>query len=342
MGAMSDETINVLFTLSFPPEMIERLQGISPRLAIQVQPAKALEEIPQEVWAEVEILYTVKLLPPPELAPRLRWIQMHYAGVDHVIDHPLLESEVIVTTLSGASAPQVAEFALLGMLAMGRRLHNLQVDTPETQWAKDRYTRYRPQDLRGSTVGIIGYGSIGREIGRLCHAMGMEVLASKQNLMKLEDEGFQFEGLGDPGADYPHRLYPPQAMGSMAGLCDFLVVTVPLSDDTRGIVNASVLGAMRPTAYLIDISRGGVVKEADLLEALRNKQLAGAWLDVFEQEPLAEDHPFWEMDNVILSPHIAGASSHYVERATELMATNLQRYLAEQPLINRFDRKRGY
>jgi phosphoglycerate dehydrogenase-like enzyme len=170
----------------------------------------------------------------------------------------------------------------------------------------------------------------------------MEVLASKLNLMKLEDEGFQFEGLGDPGANYPHRLYPPQAIGSMAGLCDFLVVTLPLSDETQGIVNAAVLGKMRPTAYLIDISRGGVVKEADLLEALRNKQLAGAWLDVFEQEPLAEDHPFWEMDNVILSPHIAGASRHYVERATEVMATNLQRYLAEQPLINRFDRKRGY
>jgi phosphoglycerate dehydrogenase-like enzyme len=342
MGAMSDEMINVLFTLSFPQEMIERLKGISPRLAIRVQPAKALEDIPEEMWAEVEILYTVTVLPPPEAAPQLRWVQMHYAGIDHVLDHPLLESDVTVTTMSGASAPQMAEFALLGMLAMGRRLHTLLADTPATQWAKDRYTRYQPLDLRGSTVGIVGYGSIGREIGRLCHALGMEVLASKLDLMKLEDEGYQIEGLGDPGADYPHRLYPPQAMGSMAGLCDFLVITLPLSDDTRGIINAAVFEAMRPTAYLVDISRGGVVNGADLLEALRNKQLAGAWLDVFEEEPLAVDHPFWEMDNVILTPHIAGASSLYLERATDVMATNLQRYLAEQPLINRFDRRRGY
>jgi phosphoglycerate dehydrogenase-like enzyme len=128
----------------------------------------------------------------------------------------------------------------------------------------------------------------------------------------------------------------------MAGLCDFLVVTVPLTEETRGMIGAAVLEAMKPTAYLIDVSRGGVVSEQALLAALREKQLAGAYLDVFEEEPLAEEHPFWQMDNVVITPHIAGASSHYYERATDLVAANLQRYLAEQPLINRFNLKRGY
>lgn len=342
MGAMPEDTVHVLFTQPFPQAMIERLQGISPRLAIQVQPANAVEEIPDEVWGEVEVLYTIGVLPPPELAPALKWIQLHYAGGDHVLGHPLLETDVTITTMSGASVPQMAEFALLGLLAMGRKMYSVLADPPEIQWQSDRYERYQPFDLRGSTVGIVGYGSIGREIGRLCHALGMEVLASKQNLMKLEDEGYQIEGLGDPGADFPTRLYPPQAIRSMAELCDFIVVAVPLTDETRGLVDAAVLEAMRPTAYLIDISRGGVVDQEALLAALTAKQLAGAWLDVFEEEPLPDDHPFWELDNVIVTPHIAGASSRYIERATELMAANLQRYLAEQPLINRFDSKRGY
>jgi phosphoglycerate dehydrogenase-like enzyme len=342
MGTMPEDTVHVLFAFPFPQEMIERLQGISPRLAIQVLPVKTVEEIPEETWAEVEVLYTIGVLPPPETAPKLKWVQLHYAGADHVLGHPLLDSEVTFTTMSGASVPQMAEFALLGLLAMGRKLYSVLADNPEVRWSGDRYTRFQPQDLRGSTVGIIGYGSIGREVGRLCYALGMEVLASKQDLMKLEDEGYQIEGLGDPGADIPNRLYPPQAVRSMAELCDFVVVTVPLTDDTRGLVNAAVLEAMRPSAYLIDVSRGGVVDQEALLAALNTKQLAGAWLDVFEEEPLPDDHPFWGMDNVIVTPHIAGASSRYLERATDLMAANLQRYLAEQPLINRLDHKRGY
>jgi phosphoglycerate dehydrogenase-like enzyme len=322
--------------------MIERLGGISPRLDIQVQPTQSAEEIPDEVWEQVEVLYTSAVLPEPEQAPSLRWVQFHYAGIDHVLGHPLLDTDVFVTTMSGASMPQMAEYVLLAMLTMGRKLYQVLQDPPEVQWDKDRYNRYRPLDLRGSTVGIVGYGSVGRELGRLCHALGMEVLASKQNLMKLQDEGYQIEGLGDPGADFPHRIYPSQAVRSMAGLCDFLVVTVPLTDETRGLVDAAVLEALKPTAYLVDVSRGGVVREEALLAALRERQLAGAYLDVFEEEPLAEDHPFWQMDNVIVTPHIAGASSRYYERATELMAVNLQRYLAEQPLINRFNLKLGY
>jgi phosphoglycerate dehydrogenase-like enzyme len=339
---MPDESIRVLFAHPFPQTMIDRLRGISPRLDIQVQPAQSGEEIPEQVWEEVEVLYTINVLPDPELAPSLRWVQFHYAGVDHIIDHPLLETDVIVTTMSGASVPQMAEFALLGMLFMGRKLYQVLDAPPEVRWDSDRYTRYKPLDLRGSTVGIVGYGSIGRELGRLSHALGMEILASKQDLMKLQDEGYQMEGLGDPSADYPHRIYPSQAVQSMAGLCDFLIVTVPLTEETRGMIGAAVLEAMKPTAYLIDVSRGGVVSEQALLAALREKQLAGAYLDVFEEEPLAEEHPFWQMDNVVITPHIAGASSHYYERATDLVAANLQRYLAEQPLINRFNLKRGY
>lgn len=128
----------------------------------------------------------------------------------------------------------------------------------------------------------------------------------------------------------------------MVELCDFVVVTVPLTPETRGTISEEVIRGMKPTAYLVDISRGGVVDHGALIEALNAERIAGAVLDVYPVEPLPEGSPLWEMKNVILSPHVAGASEKYLERATELFAENLARYLAEKPLLNQFDTERGY
>jgi phosphoglycerate dehydrogenase-like enzyme len=149
-------------------------------------------------------------------------------------------------------------------------------------------------------------------------------------------------GLGDPGAGLPERLYPPQALRSMAAECDFLVVTAPLTDETRGIVDRRVFQNMKPTAFLVDLSRGGVVDHGALVEALTEKRIAGAALDVYPVEPLPESSPLWEMPNVVISPHVAGASADYMERATALFAENLRRYVNDEPLLNRFDPSRGY
>ena len=215
-------------------------------------------------------------------------------------------------------------------------------DKAEKRWAEDRFVRYSPVELRGSTVGIVGYGSIGREIARLCRAFGASVLATKRDLKQLEDGDFSLEGLGDREAELAERLYPPQALGSMAAECDFLVITVPLTPSSRGMVNETVLSKMKPTAFLIDISRGEVVDHAALIEALQGESLAGAALDVYPVEPLPEVSPLWEAPNVILSPHVAGASSHYLGRAADLFTENLRRYVVGEPLLNRFDPKRGY
>jgi len=128
----------------------------------------------------------------------------------------------------------------------------------------------------------------------------------------------------------------------MASECDFLVLTVPLTPETRGLVNAKVFESMKDTAYLIDVSRGGVVDQGALVEALREETIAGAALDVYPVEPLPESSPLWELPNVILSPHVAGTSGQYLERAADLFAENLRRYVANEPLLNRYDSKRGY
>jgi phosphoglycerate dehydrogenase-like enzyme len=132
-------------------------------------------------------------------------------------------------------------------------------------------------------------------------------------------------------------MYPPEALRSMVSLCDFLVLTVPLSAATRGMVSAEIIDAMKPSAYIVDISRGGVVDHGALLEALKTEKLAGAALDVYPVEPLPDSSPLWELPNVILSPHIAGSSALYDERAVDLFAENLFRYLSDRSLLNLYD-----
>jgi phosphoglycerate dehydrogenase-like enzyme len=332
----------VLIALSFPDPLVERLRAVSPELRIHVHPAQKAEELPADLLPDVEILYTHRLLPDPSAVPSLRWVQFHFAGVDHVDQHPLLSSGIQITTMSGASMPQMAEVTLMGLLSLGHRLPGVMADRAKKRWADDRFERYRPLELRGSTVGLVGYGSVGREVARLCKAFGARILATKRDLMSLDDPGFAPEGMGDPHADFPDRIYPPQALPSMAAECDFLVVSAPLTPETRGMVGRKVLSAMKPTAFLVDISRGGVVDHGALVEALSEKRIAGAFLDVYPVEPLPENSPLWDMPNILLTPHIAGASGEYMQRAADLFSENLRRYLTAQPLLNLYQPKRGY
>lgn len=340
---MAESDVQVLITVPFPDPLVERLSSVSPRLKIHVHSARDGEVLPDDMLQETEVLYTARALPEPDRAPELRWVQFHFAGIDHVADHPLVQSDRIqVTTLSGAAVSQMTEFVFMGILALGRRLLRMLEDKSEKRWAEDRFERFSPLELRDSTVGIVGYGSVGREVARLARAFGAEVLAVKRDLMSLEQDEYMEEGLGDPKAELVNRIYPPQAVGSMADLCDFLVVCLPLTAETRGMIGSKVFEQMKEASYLIDISRGGVVDHGALIEALQEGQIAGAALDVYPVEPLPEGSPLWDMPNVILSPHVAGASPRYYERAADLFATNLRRYLSEQRLLNLYDPERGY
>ncbi len=335
--------VEILITLPFGSALIQKLQEVSERLRISVHPAQKIEDIPAEAWARCEVLYTDRLLPDPGLAPRLKWIQLHYAGVEHVIDSPLLaRPDLFVTSLSGAAASQTAEYVLTMLLALARQLPALAAAQRKAEWPKDRWTRFMPRELRTSTVGILGYGSIGRQVARLLREFGATVLATKFDARQPADHGYTPEGISDPQGDLAHRLYPAQAVKSMLKDCDFIVVALPLTPQTRGLLNAETLAACKPGAYLVDVSRGGIVDHAALLKALQEHKLAGAALDVFPEEPLPSKSPLWEHPNLILTPHIAGVSAHYDQRATDLFAINLTRYLNGQPLYNLCDPQRGY
>ena len=191
-------------------------------------------------------------------------------------------------------------------------------------------------------MGLIGYGSIAREVARLVQPFNVKVLAAKRDAMHPVDDGYSLEGHGDPEGNYFHRLYPIEALKTMLKECDFVVCTLPLTPATKGLINDEVIRAMKPGAFFVQISRGGIVDETALAQALTEKRLAAAALDVFGQEPLQPTSPFWKTPNLILTPHVSGFSPRYKERAGEMFIENLKRYLHEEPLMNTFNPERHY
>jgi phosphoglycerate dehydrogenase-like enzyme len=302
-----------------------------------------VDHVPAEQWARCEVLYTKRIIPDIELAPNLKWVQHHYAGIDASMDFISADRRnLIITTMSGAAASQSAEHVLTMLLALGRHLPALSANQKKAEWPRDRWERFKPRELRTSIVGIIGYGSIGRQVACLLRQFGATVLATKNDAMHPADIGYAPQGIGDVQGDLVHRLYPAQALKSMLKDCDYIVVTLPLTSATRGLIDAQALAACKPGAYLVDISRGGIVDHSALVKVLNEHKLAGAALDVFPEEPLPKRSPLWELPNVIITPHIAGISAHYDERAMALFAENLSRYIADLPLLNIFDPQKGY
>lgn len=337
------EKVEVLVTFPLEDELQAQIREMSEFVNLTVAPAQKAEDIPEEVWRRTEVLYTLRILPEPAQVPKLRWVQSYLAGVEKEINHPLFEEgKVFFSSMSGANARQTAEHALTMMLALGHNLPEFNALQSERAWMEDKGKKYTPTEINGSTVGIIGYGSIGRQVARLVTGLGAQVLASKRDAMTPAHYGYSAEDVGDPSGDMFTRLYPPEAMRSMLKECDFVVVCVPRTPDTAGLVGKDQLAAMKKGAYLVDISRGGVVDQEALLAALEHKKIGGAALDVFEDEPLPEENPLWELPNVIITPHIAGFSSEYAPRANTLFLENLGRYLSGQVLLNLVRKDRGY
>lgn len=341
---MPQESLNVLVLVNFSDAIMEQLKSVSPRLRFTRKVVRSASEISSDIWKTVDILYTPNIVPEPDTAPRLRWIQSHSAGVDKLLSSPLLASEdIALTTTSGIHAPKIAEFTLAMMLAFAEKLPTMFRMQQKSEWPDNRHDLLAPQELRGSTLGIVGYGSIGRTTARIAQAFGMQVLATKRDVMHpAAGNEYHIPDTGDPEGTQVNRLYPPEALKSMVAECDFVQVTVPSTPANHHLIDDGVLAAMKKTGIIINIARGDVIDEVALIRALQGRQIGGAALDVFEQEPLPANSPLWKMDNVIISPHVSGNMARYDELAAEVFTQNLERYLADQELLNRVDRKRGY
>ena len=344
MAANDSKTHVVLSLARLGSGWLERLQNVSSDLRIERYSADDLSAIPDNIWREVEILYTFGWnLPSPERVPNLRWVQLYSAGINQIQSQPLFKSDVIFTTSSGIHAINIAEYVFTMALAWFHRFPLLRNWQQKGQWAPESEIRVslQPQELWGKTIAVVGYGSIGRQVARLANCFGMRVFAMQRST-DHRDTGFQFPEVGDPTGSLPERYFAPDQLHAMLGESDIVVIAVPSTSRTRGMFNRAAFQAMKPTAFLVNIARGDVCNEADLVRALQEKQIAGAALDVFEQEPLPSGSPLWHLPNVFISPHISGHTPEYNNRVSMIFAENLRRYLADEPLYNVVDKEQEY
>jgi D-2-hydroxyacid dehydrogenase (NADP+) len=249
-------------------------------------------------------------------AKRLRWFQCLITGTDHLA--PVLAgSRVILTNARGIHGPQMAEMAILHMLSLSRQVPQLVRNQAAHVW-----DRIKPRVLDRRTIAILGVGAIAEHIAKVCQAFGMTTLGISRTPRQLA--GFD-------------AIYPREKLHEAAAQADFLLALVPYTKDNDKIINAAVFDVMKPTAYLINIARGGVVDETALLQALRDRKIAGAGLDVFAEAPLPRSHPLWDMDNVFITPFIGGLSDRYEENIMSIIKPNLRDFLAgrDNAMINR-------
>lgn len=336
--------IEILSTISLTEEQIKQIQSLDERVKLDVYKSKDASKLSEEIWRKTEVLLTSgAYLPPVEKVPNLRWIQSSWAGVETLIDNPLLqEKNISITNASGAAISQMGEYVIMMLLMLGHKMPQMIRAQSEKRWVEDKHISLMPKELRGSTVGIVGYGSIGREIARLLYAYGATVLASKRDAMHPEDSGYTPEGLGDPHGNYFHRLYPNEALQGMIKDCDFVVLTLPHTRETECLFTKDIFDAMKPGAYFVNVSRGQLVDEDALIEALNSGQLGGAALDVFSKEPLPPESPLWTQPNLIITPHISAYSVKMMDQVVALFIENLKRYLKGQPFYNLVDLEQGY
>jgi phosphoglycerate dehydrogenase-like enzyme len=330
----------VLVTMPFSESQLHRIRAASPHVVV------AREDAATADYRGAEVLYAGD--PPRDLvrAPDLRWVQLHMAGVNGLHDHPLYRDTAIpLTTTSGVHAATIAEYAITVILALAHRVPRMVEWHARKTWppGHERWPLFVPTEIRGATLGVIGYGSIGRELARMAtSALGMTVLACKRNPATRSDPGYELPGTGDPDGALPSGWFGPAELPRMLPRCDVIVLCAPLTAETRRLIDRSAIDLMKPTAYFVNVGRGATVDEAALAEALAAGRIAGAAIDVFAEEPPPAGHPFYDLDNVILSPHVSGFMPSYDDRCAELFAENLRRYLAGAPLLNLVDRSRGY
>lgn len=265
-------------------------------------------------------------------AGRLRWFSSLAAGLDDLATPALLARGVVVTNASGVHGPNIAEHVMAMMLMFTRGMPALLRAQLGRRWERNLKSRSDgPGELTGETLLIVGLGRIGEALAVRARPFGMRVVGVKHDLSSRHDAAV--------GVD---ELVPMAALDEALGRADHVCLAVPLTPATHHLFDARRLARLRPGAFLYNVSRGAVIDEAALVEALRAGTLGGAGLDVFEQEPLPATSPLWDLDNVILTPHVGGVTPLYYQRAAALFADNLERFLSAQPLANRFDPARGY
>jgi phosphoglycerate dehydrogenase-like enzyme len=306
---------------------VERIRAFSPKITVHQSHNK---EEALALAKDVDILlagfFSLEFF---EAAKRLKWIQTLFAGVEEFLYPEVVKSSVIITNASGVNSIAVSEHVIGLMLCLNRKLQLFMRNQAERKWEDYVDLISKMDELSGKTAGIVGLGRIGSEIAKKAKCFGMKVTATRRNTSV-------------PKLDYVDKLVSSGNLEELLADSDFVIVQVPLTKDTEGMFGEKELQCMKRTAYLVNASRGNIIKEDALVKALKEGWIAGAALDTFSTEPLPEDSPLWNMQNVIITPHVAGLTPRYMERLADLFCDNLSRFMKGEPLINLVDKSRGY
>ncbi len=311
-----------------PSWLRQKLQDAFPEFIVgQLQ---SYDRVPEEI-VDTDVFIGWWLRPEQfQIAKKLRWIHSPAAAVHQLMYPELINSNVIVTNSTGVHGPVVAEHAIAVMLALAKRLPQAIHYQAKRIWAQELLWNEhpRPREVAGATVLVVGMGGIGREFALRAKALGMKVIAIRENPAK--------------GAGPADAVYGPEQLDQLLPQADFVLLCTPVTPATTCIINGERLKKMKFGAYLINVARGPLVDEAALAEALQEQRIAGAALDVFVEEPLPPESPFWSLENVLITPHTAAVTEKLWERHYDLIVENINRFLAGKPLLNEVDKRRGY
>ncbi len=284
----------------------------------------------EQILSEADVIYLRegRTIEKFKEAANLKWMHIPWVGVNMVLaDQAVVNSPAVLTNGAGIISASVADQVLAFILNFSRQM--------PLQWEAQKRKEWSWKELRGrmdvltdQTCGIIGYGNIGTDIGKRAKAFGMRVIATRSN--------------PQAPAEYLDLALSNEQLPELLAQSDFVVVTAPLTPETKGMIGKAQFEQMKPTAILINIARGQLVKEQELIEALQAGIIAGAGLDVFEKEPLPASSPLWELENVILTPHSAGIFQRLDQNSFDFFLKQLQRYVSGEKLKNIVDKQRGY
>jgi phosphoglycerate dehydrogenase-like enzyme len=263
-------------------------------------------------------------------ARKLRWVHTASAGVEANLFPAMCASDVMLTNSTGLHEVCIPEHVFGQMLLLARNFHEAQRMQQQHEWGRFQVITFGPsiRELHDSHLAILGAGPIGRNVARLAAAFGMHVRIMRRNASQV--------------APWAEAVVPPSALLDLLAWADFVVCALPLTSETRGLIGSDAFHAMRSSTFLINVGRGETIDDDALVDALRKGAIGGAALDAFRQEPLPPEHPFWDLPNLIITPHVSGYMPDYFQRALRLFEENLGRYLQGQPLRNVVDKSLGY
>lgn len=306
-------------------DRVAALQAAHPGVEFLVPSSR--DEIPARI-ADADAVFGTLSDAEFRAATKLRWIQSAGAGVEWLWRTPAIaESDVVVTNTRGAHAATIAEHAFGLLLSLTRALRRFDEYQRREEWARGQIAE-GIVGLKGMTMGIVGFGNIGRAIARRARGFEMEVRAVDARPV--------------PGNEDVADVWPLDRLPDLCRRADVVVVSAPLTPQTKGMIGREQLGLMREGSLLLAMSRGGIIQEPALVEALQSGRLAGAGLDVTETEPLPADDPLWRAPNLIITPHSSGTSRLTTELMWSIFSENVGHFVRDEPFVNLVDKRRGY